>query len=433
MNEGVAGMPDGALALFAQLVSPEDLNSYRRTLGRGGGGLFTPALTVWLSVSAYLYGTGSLESAWQACGREEIAALSPRSARGKRVLSPYPTGFAHARKALPQAVADRAADLLYEQGARALGVQGRPVFLLDGTSLRLPSTPSLLREFPPAVNQYGASHWPIARVVVAHELHTGLALRPEWGPMFGPEAMSEHGLGMRLMERIPDGALVIADRFFGAFSMAFRLGANLILRLKEQQARAILGKGADLLPEMDEPVVWKRGVSKDPACPKGSSIKGRLIVREVAHPGKGLMRLCLFTDDLKSSAEKLVELYALRWNVETDLRTVKRTVGLEVMRSQSPETLGKELVLAFSAYNLVRVVAGLAAYRAGIEPRRIGFTRAATAVRLFARRATRLPEEVEAFFESLAAKTLPVRPNRKHPPRAVWPRSSPYPVRTHKT
>ena len=34
----------------------------------------------------------------------------------------------------------------------------------------------------------------LVRVLVAHDLRTGLAMRPEWGPMNGPDAVSEQAL-----------------------------------------------------------------------------------------------------------------------------------------------------------------------------------------------------------------------------------------------
>jgi hypothetical protein len=62
-------------------------------------------------------------------------------------------------------------------------IRSRPrLFLLDGTTLTMPCTPSLLEAYPPSRNQNGESHWPILRLLVAHELHSGIALRPEWGP-----------------------------------------------------------------------------------------------------------------------------------------------------------------------------------------------------------------------------------------------------------
>jgi len=39
----------------------------------------------------------------------------------------------------------------------------------------------------PASNQHGKSHWPVVRIVVLHDLETGLAERPYWGPFKRPE------------------------------------------------------------------------------------------------------------------------------------------------------------------------------------------------------------------------------------------------------
>ena len=59
--------------------------------------------------------------------------------------------------------------------------EGSATFLLDGSGLTLEPTPELLKAYPPARNQHGASHWPIMRVVVAHDVKTGLA-SPALGP-----------------------------------------------------------------------------------------------------------------------------------------------------------------------------------------------------------------------------------------------------------
>ena len=54
----------------------------------------------------------------------------------------------------------------------------RPMFLLDGTTLLLPHSKDLGRAYPPPRTQHGASHWPVMRVLVAHEVVSGLAVRP---------------------------------------------------------------------------------------------------------------------------------------------------------------------------------------------------------------------------------------------------------------
>jgi hypothetical protein len=57
--------------------------------------------------------------------------------------------------------------------------------------MRTSHSPSLCRSYPPGDNQHGQEHWPLLRVLVAHDLRTGLAMRPEWGAMRGKEAVSE--------------------------------------------------------------------------------------------------------------------------------------------------------------------------------------------------------------------------------------------------
>lgn len=65
------------------------------------------------------------------------------------------------------------------------------------------------------------SHWPILRIVVLHDIETGMAQQPCWGAMFGPEAVSEQALGERALDPLPPGAVIIGDRNFGIFAIAY--------------------------------------------------------------------------------------------------------------------------------------------------------------------------------------------------------------------
>ncbi len=51
-----------------------------------------------------------------------------------------------------------------------------------------------MKAYPQAQNRYGKSHRPVVRIVVLHDVDTGLAERPYWGPMYGPQAVSEQAL-----------------------------------------------------------------------------------------------------------------------------------------------------------------------------------------------------------------------------------------------
>ena len=52
----------------------------------------------------------------------------------------------------------------------------------------------------------------------------------------------------------------------------------------------------------------------------------------------------------------LSQLYARRWNVELDLRNLKTTTGMDVLRCQTPETRDKQLWVHLLAYNVIRLL-----------------------------------------------------------------------------
>lgn len=120
----------------------------------------------------------------------------------------------------------------------------RAAFFLDGTSVRMPHTEDLVQAYPPTANQHGQSHWPLIRMLVAHDLYTGLAMRPKWGPMNGSQAVSEQALLDQAINRLPEGAMVVADASFGVFSVAYaavQQGHPVVLRLTAVRARSMAG------------------------------------------------------------------------------------------------------------------------------------------------------------------------------------------------
>ena len=123
------------------------------------------------------------------------------------------------------------------------------VFLIDGTTFTLAPTDELQLAYPPASNQHGLSVWPIAHVVLAHELSSGAALPPEIGAMYGEQAVSETRLAQALMKRLPPNSIVMADAGFGIFSTAYNAklnGHNFALRMTKDRFNRIR-KSAELV------------------------------------------------------------------------------------------------------------------------------------------------------------------------------------------
>src|SRR5262249_24505346 len=73
------------------------------------------------------------------------------------------------------------------------------------------------------------------------------------------------------------------------------------------------------------------------------------------------------------SAHDLAELYRARWNAELDLRSLKQTLQMDILRCKTPELVRKEIWTHILAYNLIRTVIAQAAAKHRLEPRTISF------------------------------------------------------------
>jgi hypothetical protein len=63
--------------------------------------------------------------------------------------------------------------------------------------------------------------------------------------------------------------------------------------------------------------------------------------------------------------------YQWRWQVEVDLRYVKTTLGMEMLRGKTPQMVRKEIYVHLIAYNLLRTVMWQAGKQAVVCPVRI--------------------------------------------------------------
>jgi hypothetical protein len=316
----------------------------------------------------------------------------------------------------------------------------RPVFLVDGTSLQLPHEGELVQAYPLGRNQHGEHHWPVLKVGVFHDVYSGLALPPTWGPMYGPNAVSEQELALQGLDRLPADAVVLADGNFGIFHFAYSVvssGRGILARLTRERAIRILerrpvGEG------MEVNVVWTPSPQErrtHPDLPEGAQLGGRIIV--FRHPEQRSELIYLFTR-LALPAEEEKELYRLRWNIETDLRALKRTVAIHQLSGESVEVVGKELLLAVTAYNLVRTLMSVAAQKRGLSPRELSFSGALTVLQAWLPKLARAGSEMEReaildrMLDHAARLKLPKRSQRRSFRREVWGQGGKFPPHQRK-
>ena len=412
--------------------------------------VYAPLVVLWLLVMQRLQG-GTLQTAVFELLRGLPASFWPCPCKRIRdwqqrgqALSAHTGAYNQGRQALPLSIVQQSCDRIFaELVARmdpALPASAPRAFLLDGSSMRMAHRPALTKRYPTGANQHGAGHWPVVRVLVAHDLRTGLAMRPEWGPMNGPAAVSEQQLLESAIGRLPRGATLIGDANFGVFSVAYagvQADHPIILRMTRVRAQRVVGE--ELRDGMDRRVVWKP--SRDdrrnhPQLPADACVQGRLIVRLV-RPDNGAdpFLLPLFTT-LVTDPQAVVDLYGQRWTIETDLRTLKHELGLDQLTSVTPDMAAKEIEMGIAAYNLVRAVIGLAAEQSGIAPRRYSFSQVRTIIQAFAPTVAEAsdPQEAQQHFDRMMyyvqQAKLPRR-RRKRPsyPRAVWGKGATFPSR----
>ena len=72
-----------------------------------------------------------------------------------------------------------------------------------------------------------------------------------------------------------------------------------------------------------------------------------------------------------------------RWNAELDLRSLKQTLQMDILRCKTPELVRKELWTHILAYNLIRTIMAQAAIKHGMDPRSISFKRALQTLEAF--------------------------------------------------
>ncbi len=153
-------------------------------------------------------------------------------------------------------------------------------------------------------------------------------------------------------------------------------------------------------------------------------------VREPGVRTRTLIVATTFTDAQEFPAEEIAWLYRARWQVELDIRAIKTTLGMDILRAKSPAMARKEAWSCLLAYNLIRQTLLRSAQQSGATPRALSFTAALQATAAAYLPSLLMDEAVLAELWRIAAEH-PVgdRPGRVEP-RAVKRRAKPHALLT---
>ena len=139
-------------------------------------------------------------------------------------------------------------------------------------------------------------------------------------------------------------------------------------------------------------------------------------------------------DPVQLGVDELAELYAMRWNVEVDFRSLKSTMNMDVLRCKSSQIVQKEIAVYLLTYNLVRWTMASSAQLVKVSARKLSFAGARRLIWNFAGHLRRRTYRDTAYMTATLLKTiaccvLPTRAGRVKP-RAKKRRPKPLPLLT---
>jgi Transposase DDE domain len=315
--------------------------------------------------------------------------------------------YCQARARLPRALLERLQQavtdtLLRDSDVRPTELwQGHRLFLLDGSGFSMPDTAALQAHFGQPGGQAAGCGFPVAHLLARFDAATGLLLRTAALPL------RSHDLSgvPALHADVAAGDVLLGDRAFGSYAHlalcrqrgvhgVFRAHQKQIIDFRPHRRQATarsrkegltglpssrwlqrLGKH-DQLVEYPKPKDRPAWLTAEQYAP----LPETLVVREVRYTVRERRRrtrvvtlVTTLVDPERYPATDLAKLYGRRWAVETDLRHLKQTLGMDVLRCQTVEGVLKEVAVFVLIYNLVRRVMWEAARRQDVAVDRISF------------------------------------------------------------
>ena len=378
-----------------------------------------PATTLALFVQQVLHGNAPCGEVRHIAGRDFTA-------------SAYCQARARLPLALCQAMLTRAVEAALPRTRETEHLwHGHRVFHVDGSTFSMSDTVELQQAFGQPGAQAAGCGFPVAHLLVLFSARTGLLLDAWASPLRTGDLAQAAEVHLHLDE----GDVLIGDDAFGTYAHLallrqaklhglfpvhhFRIvdftkgrphttteGKDAVAGLPRSRWIKSLGREDQLVEYFKprQPPLW---MSKQEYDGLPASIVVRELRRTVRRPGLGRVTLTMvttLTDARAYPAAELLELRLRRWDVETNLRHLKQTMNMDVLRSKGEDGVRKELAVFCLVYNLVRVVMLEAARRQQAPVARISFADALHWMR-HARRGDALPDLM----------LVPHRPNRVEP------------------
>ena len=303
---------------------------------------------------------------------------------------------------------------------------GRHVKVIDGSTVSMPDTVENQKAYPQSKSQKPGCGFPIAKIGVMFSLVTGAALA------IAINVLHTHDLQLarQLYQFLNPLDVLLGDRAFCAYADLVsikNLECDVVFR-KHQSRKTSMQRGR-ITGESDKLVIWY----KPRKCPQGLSenafaaLPSTLVVREIYYyiiiPGFRTQQISLITTLLDAKIYptlELVRLYGLRWDVEVNLKHLKSTLGMDVLRCKTPPMIRKELYVYLLAYNLLRTLMWQASTTYGVPPVRLSLQGTRQHLNHFipqmlAISGVKRHHIYQTLLKVIVHKSVPTRPGRAEP------------------
>jgi hypothetical protein len=390
--------------------------------------VYSPLVTLWVFLAQVL-------SQDHSCRAAVARLIAHRVAGGQRPCSAETSAYCQARKRLPEeffaAVARKAGQALDESAPEHWLWKGRRVLAYDGSTVSMPDTVENQQAYPQPPQQEPGLGFPLARIAAFFSLSCGAVLDLAICSNYG-KGHSELGMLRQLWGLLRAGDIMLADRYMCAWHEIYLLqqrGIDTVTRV--HHCRRVDFRCGERLGKGDHIVEWRRpGRIRSIDWQTLKLLPERLMIREtrvrIQQPGfrcRSMIVVSTLLDAEAVTAQDLAELYRARWNAELDLRSLKQTMQMDILRCKTPELVRKEIWTHILAYNLIRTIIAQAANKHRLEPRTVSFKGAVQTLEAFQPliatqedcSSTRRQRLYDQLLDAVATHRVADRPDRFEP------------------
>ncbi len=353
---------------------------------------------------------------------------APKSSAGSSSTAAYTKARQRLEPHAIRTIGDHLIERLEGRVPRSQLWFGRRVRVVDGTTVSMPDTAENQEKYPQPSSQKTGCGFPQMRIVGLFSLASGALLD------FARSSIHVHEsiLFGQLMGTLKKGDIALADRGFGSFHAFWNLsqaGVDALMRLNG--VRKVDFRKGKKLGTNDRLIAWKKPAQRPKGCTQEqyNALPASMILRHVrltvsarGHRTQTITLVTTLLDPVAYPMLQLGELYLQRWSVELHFREIKITLGMDVLRCQTPAMVEKEVMMHAVSYNLVRSLMQEAAIRHRVDLTRISFKGTADALRHWSASLEALrgmPRKQQALlgamFELIANDLVPHRPGREEP------------------